>query len=35
MDTLLQVILATQIHSLARYSKRTLELLKALAYYNY
>ena len=28
-------MLATKIHSLARYSKRTIELLRALSYYNY
>lgn len=32
LDTL---ILATQIHSLVRYSKRTMQLLKAASYYNH
>lgn len=34
-STLKKITLATKIHSLARYSKRTLELRRALAHYNY
>ena len=35
MHALIQFMLATEIHSLARYSKRTIELLRALSYYSY
>jgi len=35
MDTLFQIILATQIYSLARFSKRTIELQRALSFHSY
>ncbi len=35
MDAPLRIILATIINSLARYSKRTLQLRKAVAFYAY